>query len=256
MGLPEGSFAIAAFIVLALPGFIFSGIRRWLRGESVSDRSVSLTVARGAIFAIALSAVYLAIWGPELFDGLAPGKGTDSFIVLDPRRVGLVVLVLYIVIPALISFALQFRHIQWGNPGWLERRLPEQAGKGQRPVKELSKPLAPVLRWFVRVPSSKYGYESTPSAWDHAIRTTSSSWVKVKRANGDWVGGWYTKGSLATTYPEPRSIYINEQWSMSETGDYEAPIPNTGFFLVVNDEDLVIWTRNDEAEEASSDGKR
>lgn len=255
MGLPEGSFAIAAFIVLALPGFIFSGIRRWLRGESVSDRSVSLTIARGAIFAIALSAVYLVIWGPDLFQGLATGDSTDSFVVIDPRRVGIAVFALYIVMPTLISLVLQCRHIQWRVPGWLERRLPEQVNRSPKPRRILPEQVAPFLRWLVRVPSSKYGYESTPSAWDHAIRTTTSSWIKVKRADGDWVGGWYTKGSLATTYPEPRSIYIDQQWAMSKTGDFKEAIPNTGLFVVIKDEDLVIWTRNDE-EEADSDGKR
>jgi len=230
MGVPEGSFAVAAFIVFALPGFIFSGVRRWLRGESVEDRDIGLTIARGAVFAVTLTAIYLVFFGSQLSEGLSSKAGSDTLSIRDPSRIGLTVLLLYVVLPFAISFLFQIRHTSWSaltwpkkTPGW--------------------------IRWllgWVRTPHSKVGYSAVPNAWNHAIDTNPNGvWIKVKRSNGDWVGGWYTSQSFATTYPEPRSLYIAEQYEITDTGDidFDRPVVGTGVFLMIGDDDLVIWGR-------------
>lgn len=226
MGVPEGSFAVAAFVVIALPGLVYAAIRRWLRGEAAGDRDLGLSIARGAVFAVALTAIYLAAFGAQISEGLSVAAGTDTLSILDPSRVGLTVLVLYIVVPAIVSLLIQVRHLGWRPPVW-STKIPAW--------------IRAVLRW-VRVPQSRHGYSSTPSAWDHALPNSAGSWVKVKRGNGEWVGGWYTKGSFATTYPEPRSLYIDEQYEMSEDGVLGDQIPDTGVFIMINDDDLVFWS--------------
>lgn len=228
MGIPEGSLAIAAFIVLALPGFIYAGVGRWARGESATDRNVGLTVARGAVFAVALTGIYLLFFGNWLYDGLGTGAATDAVIITNPRLLGLAVLLFYIAVPTVASIVLHRRRIEWVSPNWATDAK-ANAKRG--------------LRW-VRLPQSKHGYNSVPSAWNHATEQNHQAWVKIKRSNGEWVGGWFTKGSFVTTYPEPRSIYIAHQFRMTDDGNFdgEDPIPGAGVFLMISDDDVVFWT--------------
>lgn len=221
MGLPEGSFAIASLIVVALPGFISAGIRRWARGEYAEDRMLGLSIARGATFAVVLTSIYLLIFGAQVFESLQAGKDTDTISVSDPHRLAITILLLYVIVPGIVGIVMNRSHIEWKTP----QNLPGNA----------------LLKW-VRFPVSKHGYKSTPSAWDHSVSHNQNAWVKIQRSDGQWVGGWYTKGSFATTYPEPRSIYIAKQYGMTDEGAFSEEIPNTGIFLAIGDGDLVIWT--------------
>lgn len=228
MGVPESSFAIAAFIVVALPGFLYAAVGRWARGESASDRDVSLTVARGAAFAVTLTGMYLVVFGTWLFEGIGVDATAEALTVSDPRRLGATVLVFYIIVPTLISVFLHRQHIAWSRPGWAVDKAGD-VKKGRR---------------WAKYVHSRHGYSNVPSAWDHAARQNHNAWVKVKRSNGEWVGGWFTKGSYVTTYPEPRGIYVADQFAMSEEGNFigEDPLPGTGVFLTISDTDLVFWT--------------
>ncbi|MDL9978715.1 DUF6338 family protein [Microbacterium sp. ASV49] len=239
VGIPEGSLAIAAFIVLALPGFIYAGVGRWARGESATDRDVGLTIARGAVFSVALTAVYLLLLGGWLFSGVGPGADADAVAIANPRLLGLTVLVFYVAVPTVVSIVMHRRRIDWVFPNWAEdARGDVKRGFG-----------------WVRLPQSKHGYNSVPSAWDHASEQNHQAWVKVKRSNGEWVGGWFTKGSFVTTYPEPRSIYIAHQFRMTNDGNFdgEGPIPGSGVFLMINNDDMVFWTNPARADQEKED---
>ncbi|WP_394255349.1 DUF6338 family protein [Pseudoclavibacter helvolus] len=242
MGIPEGSLAIAAFIVLALPGFIYAGVGRWARGESASDRDVGLTIARGAVFAVALTGVYLLVFGGWLYDGLGPGAATDALSIKNPRFLGLAVLGFYVAVPTFVSLILHRRRLKWTSPRW--------AIDGEGTVKR-------GLTWML-LPRSKHGYNSVPSAWNHATEQNHHAWVRIRRRNGEWVGGWFTEGSFVTTYPEPRSIYIAHQYCMTDDGNFqgENPIPGAGVFLMINDDDIVFWTNpaRPNTEEDDDDG--
>lgn len=226
MGLPEGSLAMVLLIVIAVPGFIHSAIRRWARGESVSDRDLGLSIARGTVFAITLSCVYLVGFGNLVLVGLAAGSDVDTVTMTNPRAVALTVLVLYVIFPALVALALNLQHIEWATSqhfGWL------------------------------RLPRSRHAYNSFPSAWDRAAQRNQHAWIKIRRPNGEWVGGWFTKGSFSTTYPEERALYIDQQWSMSADGNFIVPIANTGIYVAIGDEDVVIWTRQPQPEKTAED---
>ncbi|WP_143340406.1 DUF6338 family protein [Demequina sp. NBRC 110057] len=216
MGLPTSSLAIAVFVVVALPGFIQAGVRRWARGETASDRELGLSIARGAAFAVALTAVYLMIWGERLVAGISAGDDADALKITDPRHVGTTVLVLYLMVPVALSVLLQWQHVRWEK--------------------------SETVGWF-RAPRSKYGYTLTPTAWDHAVRDVQPAWIRVRRANGEWVGGWFTKGSQASTYPEPRSLYIAQQFEIDQDGQLGDAVPSTGVYITINDDDLVFWGR-------------
>lgn len=235
MDLPESSIAIAALIIIALPGFISTGVRRWTRGEYAEDRMLGLSIARGATFAITLTSIYLLLFGDLVLGSIRGGKNADTLIINDARGLALIVLVLYVIVPAAVSLVLNREHIEWNVPAEFAQK--------------------PVLKW-ARVPASKHGYRATPSAWDHATIQNQQAWVKIQRSDGQWVGGWYTEGSFATTYPESRSIYIAQQYAMNNEGEFGEAIPNTGIFLVIGDNDLVIWTKTSNLEEQENHAER
>ena len=206
MDAPTTSFAVAAIVVLALPGFIYAAIRRWAGGENSDDRNIGALFARGLVFTVWLSAIYFS-WAA---DPLSPASRlTPSPIRYSspiPRQVAGLVLVLFVVVPALLSLVAVRRDIAW------ERRV--------RPR---------WLRW-VWLPRSSHHYVGTPTSWDHAVRKHTDdpekgTWVKIRRADNVWVGGWFTKGSHVTMYPEPESIYIDEQFEMTVEGGFGDPIP-------------------------------
>ncbi|WP_430644934.1 DUF6338 family protein [Agromyces sp. GXS1127] len=215
MGLPEGSLAVAVFVVMALPGIVYAGVRRWARGELAGDRDVGLAIARGVVLSVALSSIYLLVLGDGLISGVGAGSDADTLVITDPRAVAVTVLCLYVLVPLVLSLALNFRFIEWN-------------------IREKGR---------FRLPSSKYGYTGTPSAWDHAARAGQQAWVKIHKGDGRWIGGWVTQGSFATTYPEKPSIYIAQQYIMTEEGNFGPAIPQTGVYVTIGDDDIVIWTK-------------
>ncbi|TDL45292.1 DUF6338 family protein [Microbacterium oleivorans] len=226
MDIPTSGFTVAAFVVVALPGLILVGIGRWARGESAEDRDVGLSIARGSVFAITLTSLYLLILGESAWRGVAAGAEPDTLVISDTRALALTVLGLYILIPAAVALLLNMRHVRWLQ------------------VTE--------ARWL-RVPRSRHGYTMTPTPWDHAARRHQASWVKVRKSSGQWVGGWVTRGSFASAYPEPRAIYIDTAYQMTSDGNIGQAMSGTGIYVTIGDDDVVIWidpTRDD------TEGKR
>ncbi|WP_420121140.1 DUF6338 family protein [Nakamurella sp.] len=218
MNIFEGSFAVAVFIIIALPGLIYAAVRKWARGEGPEDRDFGRSIARGAVFAVGLTTIYVLACGESLESGIVSGTDADTLAIGDPRGLARNVLFLYIILPFLVSLALNYRHLTW-----------QAYGQSRR------------LRYL----RSRHGYSDTPTAWDHAIKRQQSSWVKVRKPNGVWAGGWFTKGSFASSYPESRGLYIDQQYLMSDEGDFLRPIPQSSIFLTVSDDDIVIWVGED-----------
>lgn len=210
----EGSFAALMFVVIALPGLAYAAVRRWARGEAAADRDFGLSVARGAVFAVVLTCTYVIVWGDVSWTGLGPGGAADTFIVRDGRSAALAVLGFYVALPSLMAILINRRHLAWA------------------PVRGIG---------WLRVLRSRHGYTDTPTAWDHAGRRHQAAWVKIKKPSGEWVGGWFTEGSFISTYPESRSIYIDQQCSMSGDGNFLELIPGASVFITVSDDDVVVW---------------
>jgi hypothetical protein len=216
MDLIEGSLAVATFVMIALPGLVYVTVRRWARGEESEDRDFGLSVARGAVFSVSLTGAYMLAFGDTLGRGLAAGVDADTLVVSDARSVAITILVLYVAVPGLVAIALNHRHLTWQPVG-----------------------RAPWLRYL----RSRHGYTSTPSAWDHAARMHQSSWVKVRKPDGTWIGGWYTRGSFASSYPEPRTVYIDQQFEIDGQGNFGAAVVGAGVYVTITDDDIVIWVR-------------
>lgn len=219
MDIPDGFATLAFSLILVLPVAINQAIRRRLVGENYGDREWATTFAQGFVLSAVLLLVYAGAGLVDLRWFFIDAESSPRFVSVT-QDTAWFVLVGFVVVPALVSLLIHWRHIAWSAPeptGW--------------------------FKWKV-VPRSRYGYSNTPTAWDFAVRQHSETgaWLRVLKPEGLWVGGWWGGASFASTYPEPRSVFIHSQWELDDEGNLVREIPNTGVWLMIDDEkDLVFW---------------
>ena len=158
-------------------------------------------------------ALYVASLGPTIVARVQTGAALTAGEV---GVLGWLFVLLAIAIPSLVSWLV------YGG------------GPILRPIHAVA------VRLRAKITDSRY--ESTPTAWDLVTTTTEAGWVRVRLADGVWVGGRFGNSSYFSTYPEPRDLYIQEQYVMSENGDFGEPLPSTGgVWVAIRDDYLVEW---------------
>ena len=74
------------------------------------------------------------------------------------------------------------------------------------------------------------------------MTTTRAGWVRIRIADRVWVGGRFGETSYFSTYPEPRDIFIEEQYVMGDLGAFIEPVVRSaGVWVAVTDEYIVEW---------------
>lgn len=213
MSLPSDGLGVLFYLALIVPGVVFISVRAQLRGFRDVDRSVGARILLAFVVSAVFDAVYVASIGPRVVTRVQSGAELTAGEV---RTLGWLFVLLAILIPALVSW------ITYGG-GPLLRPLHEIAGK-------------------LRTKITDSRYESTPTAWDLVATTTEAGWVRVRLADGVWVGGRFGDSSYFSTYPEPRDLFIQEQYVMSEDGAFGDPLPlSGGVWVAVGDDYLVEW---------------
>ena len=86
----------------------------------------------------------------------------------------------------------------------------------------------------------------TPTAWDYGTRKTRPGWVRIRLAEGVWVGGVWDDTCRYSTYPEARDIFIAREWSVDADGAFGEPVENSqGLWLAVKDEYVLEWVKDE-----------
>ena len=225
--LPDTLSQLTILLVLVMPGIVYAATRRWLRGPDPEDRDFSVRVLRAISVGFALDAVYLALLGPRLAD--LARKERVAPVSLDgllahPRRVAVAALVLLVAIPWLLGCATRLQlGPQDQNRNRLHRRLQ--------------------LRGRVH---------PTPSAWDHIAPKRGACFVRIRTEAETWVGGYLSEEAFLSTYPEPRDIFIDIEYTLDEHGAFGDPVPDSlGLYVPLSGGERVAWLAvpSDEAEE-------
>jgi hypothetical protein len=60
----------------------------------------------------------------------------------------------------------------------------------------------------------------------------NNRFVLVEYDDGRRIGGAYGRPGVNMTSPQERGIYLAIEWLLSPTGDFLAPVPNSGGILV------------------------
>lgn len=215
MVIPSTAYGLAVLLVLVLPGVVYAAVRTAVRGFGAHDCSVSARILQAILVGALLNVVYLLVLGNWVIDLI---RG-DERILERPRLVALAALGLGVAIPAMLAY---FIH---GRPRW------------ERPHARLLRSLS-WLRW----PVARTGFESTPTAWDKVTTQPGGRWVRIRVAEGKWVGGWFGNRSYVSTYPEPRDIYIEEQHHVAKGGQIGEQVRGSaGVWLALTEGDVVEW---------------
>jgi hypothetical protein len=232
MVIPDSAVGVAILIGLVIPGVMYAAVRLWLRGFRWTDQSVTNRIFDAVLVSIILDAIYLVFLGDELVQFL---RTPQIMLADEPQEVGAYLLVLGIVVPSAIAFVLHFKpRYWWPKWGWANRR----------PLKHFKVPVGRETR-----------YESTPTAWDKVVPKMGDTWVKVQLPDGRRVGGWMSGNSFVANYPQPRDLYIEEQFEVFADGSFGARIENTrGVWVTIPEQAIVEWldpAPEDQAEEAA-----
>jgi hypothetical protein len=211
--IPTTQYSLGVFLVLVLPGIVYAAVRTGAAGMRAPDRDVSARVLQALLVSVLLDVLYLLIlgdWVLDLFDR------SDKQGLGHPRQAALTLLVLGIAVPAAVAYAAH----------------------GQL----TSVPVASWLPAWVRRPQRSSPHRSIPTAWDFAAPSRGGRWVRIRMAEGKWVGGWIGNDSYVSTYPEPRDIFIEDQHDISAAGVIGAQIKDTaGVWVALREGDLVEW---------------
>jgi hypothetical protein len=213
MTLPTDGFGIIAYLALIVPGVVFILVRSQLRGFRDVDRTVGGRILLAFVVSVIFDAIYLVILGPLIVQRLQSGA---IIAPIEVSAAALLFIATGIAIPAIVSWVV------YGD------------GKLLKPLHQAARELR------ARLTDSRY--EATPTAWDLAATTTSATWVRIRMSDEVWVGGRFSEKSYFSTYPEPRDIFIEEQYSMDKQGGFGSPIPSSaGVWVAVTDDRLVEW---------------
>jgi len=88
---------------------------------------------------------------------------------------------------------------------------------------------APWLRQF-----AKLVVHPVPMAWDSVFNRGKSYWVVFHLKNGKKIGGYYSRESFVSGYPDPQDIYVEQMWRLDELGRFKTIVDRTagGYFRV------------------------
>lgn len=206
--IPQDATGAAIVLSLVVPGFVYQVARRRFRGPTPDDRDVTTRILRAFAVSGVLAFVDLLILGPHLV-ALSSGSGS---LADRPRLLALVALILLFVVPLALAVVEQLGRVSKNFAGaWASIR---------------SRTLTT--------------YDPTPTAWDFCFAGKEPGWVRVMTSDGLWIGGWFDGESYASSYPEVRELYIAVQFVMSEDGEFERPLSNTGGVYVRCDDIRVV----------------
>lgn len=210
-------------VAVLIPGFVFQGVLRNRVGPSPDDRDLSIRLIRSLAWSIFFLLVYFVVFGVTVTDLiLAPEEILSGF---DPRLVAILALMLIFVIPFLAGYVYAAGRARMGLN---ERGLWGKA-KGEE------------LKWREALFTNKSGYSPIPTAWDYAAsRVSPGSFVRVYTADGTWIGGRALTEAYFTSYPEEREVYLEEAWSLDESGAFKHQIANTNGVWIKCDDAAIL----------------
>jgi hypothetical protein len=82
----------------------------------------------------------------------------------------------------------------------------------------------------------KYFLSLFPTAWDAFFSLRKSAFILIHLKSGKMVGGYYGKGSYATSYPHDGDLYISAVYQVDDKGHFKKPMPDTRGLLIRKDE--------------------
>ena len=188
--MPETWAQATVILALVVPGFIYRASRQSITGPDPEEREFGARILRSIAATAVFAGIYTLCFGPFIRDYvLAPSKALS-----DIRVIGLLFIVFALLIPWLAA-RVRYYITTSAWYGW-------------------------AIVWIRRRLKLRRGFDPTPSAWDFAFGRSTASWVRVRYADGRWIGGWFGDQSYASSFPNPQEIYVQEGWVIDDEGKF------------------------------------
>lgn len=219
--IPSGVGQLVVILLFVVPGFVHQIVRARLNGPAPEDLSQTFRVLRAIAISAVFGLVYILLTGDLLLEA-AQGEGN---LVEHPRLAALLALGGMFMIPSALAVATHAFSVS------------ENMGEAWTRIRT----------W------SLSNYDPTPTAWDYAYRGMGRAFVRALTADGQWIGGYFGDDSFASSFPEPRELFLEQGFMMNEDGSFGYAVENTtGVYIRCDDIRVIEFLVP--AEEPAADG--
>lgn len=185
VAVPENAQALLIFVAFVLPGIVYQSVWSRMRGPTPGELNATTKILRAFAVSTVLVLAYAVVLGPTLVEA----SNKRGWLYDNPRGAAALGIVFLFVVPAGLAVGEQL----WGK--WPNR--PHWDG-----WERLSQ------------------YDPTPTAWDFAFRDREPCFLRLLTDDGRWVGGWFDPHSFASSFPQPRELFIAREWVMDLDGEF------------------------------------
>lgn len=209
MLVPSTPIQLLLILLIFVPGIAYSAVRRRLHGPTPEDKDFSFRLANALFISIILDIAYIAAFGPHLLALAASFHNVSDLDQVRPhlRALSAWAILLLILVPTCLAIASQVRlRRSWWPFTWIGTNVP------------------------------------IPSAWDFAAPRRGGCFVRIRTGDGYWVGGFIGQDAFASTYPEPKDIFIDVEWHLDGEGKFIRPVEDSyGIYVPLTGSERVAW---------------
>jgi len=207
--LPQTIGQVVLLLVTLVPGLAYRAVRLRAKGVDEADRTLAQRAVRAFVTSVAFGAAYLWIAGRYLVD-----LYRDSIEGHRVNAAGGWVIILAILVPCSAAYAVNFigATIPPAIRKWLykaedqERELTWIEAKGQ---------------WF---DDNVIGRFAQVTPWDRVVNQKKNTWVRIRKADGTFILGYFDRYGYVSTYPDSPSIWLSKQAMVNKKGKYSGDV--------------------------------
>lgn len=189
MPIPSTAQQLLITLLLVIPGFVYQQVRIRFRGRLPADIDLSNRVLR----AIATSTVFALMYVAVASFAFPSYDQARDWALAHPTLTTLAAFCAAFAVPAVVALSAASSRGQQLT-AWTDAKLPAT------------------------------GYDTRPAAWDVAFQGIQPSFVRVRMKDGTWFAGYFGTSSYASSYPDPRSLYLELSYRVKPDGTIEEPI--------------------------------
>lgn len=214
---PQDAIQLLILVAAVVPGFVYQISRRRIRGPGPDEQSTTIRVLRSIATSVVFLCAYIVAFG---YPPLGVTLGADG-LPTSWRGVAFWILTLALAVP------------------WTAARIGYYIVTSSLFI-QASSAIVDKLKL-------RRQWDPTPSAWDFAFADRGEGWVRVQSSDGAWMGGWYGNASFASSYPDPREIFLEVGYAMNSDGEFtgEVSAPD-GIYIRCDDVRLLDFSAHED----------
>lgn len=135
---------------------------------------------------------------------------------------------------SMLNLALLFPLLHFLNSGAFSSRRPLLYGLGMVFILAVFPSGLAIAARFLREVRwlRRFILHPSPTGWDFFFTRRQVGWVLLHFKDGKKMGGYFGEQSLASAYPSPQDIYLEQVWRVDGDGKFRDKVPQTAGTVV------------------------